>query len=146
MPLYQTSAFYNNPQPPLLVPGTTGYSFGKLSGVADTNFKVTHSAIASDVATLTVVITGGPVPAAGQFISTQGLSNIPNVTNVKIATVSSFTDQTNGTLTYTLSNADVASAVDSGAAIAPVVEVGDTITPTVATKGAAFALSALQLS
>lgn len=146
MPLYQTSAFYNNPQPPLLVPGSTGYSFGKLSGVGDTNMKVTNVAITSNVATITVVISAGPVPIAGQFISTQALANIPNVTSVVIASVSSFADQTNGTITYALSHANVSSVADVGQAIAPPVEVGDTVTPTVAVTGAAFSLASLQAS
>lgn len=142
MPAFSQSPF--GPAPALLVPGTSGYSFGTFSDqTPTTKMFVTNVAIASNVVTLTVQIWEGPVPTTHQLISTQGLSNIPNVTNVAIASVSAFSDLTNGTITYALTHADVTSVADAGLALAPAAEVGDTITPTQAVKGAAFSLSAL---
>jgi hypothetical protein len=132
--------------PALLLPGQVAYSIGSFNDrVPSTKFFVTQSAIASNVATITGTIWEGPVPVAGQLISTQGLQNIPDVTNVAIATVTISAITGAGTITYADTNADVATAADSCLAIIPqsIALVAPAAT-TVASYGNAFALQAIQ--
>jgi len=130
-----------------LQPGIPGYSFGALSNIVDnTNAFVTNVALTSNVATVSLKLRDGAIPVVNQLISIQGTqtaSGAFNVTNVAIASVSGFAsgDNSVGTVTFALTHANVSSTPDSGQASAPPLETGDTLTPTVATSGRAFALA-----
>ena len=153
MPLFNPSPF--GIQPVLLIPGQSGYSFGSFNDqVPDTKLFVTNSQVIGPEATITVqvwegsapsVLRGSPPVNELELISTQSLSNIPNVTNALIISTS-FTDATNGTITYPVTGGTVASAPDAGLAIVPNLESGELI-PSVLTgtkgAGAAFAVAAL---
>jgi hypothetical protein len=147
MPAYSQSPF--GPFPELLVPGTSGYSFGVFSDqTPTTRLFVTNSVLLSNVATLIVQVWEGPVPVVGQLISTQGLGRIPGVSNAAVTAVTGFTDLTNGTVSYALTHANVATHADAGLALLPAQEAGETIQTAIpgsnpVAKGACFALAPL---
>ena len=138
MPAYSTSPFAQTPA--LLLPGSSGYSFGSFSDrVPSTKLFVLTSAVLSNVATITAQIWEGPLPTTSQFISTQGLARIPNVTNVAIASVAQ--NATTGVVTITFADAHsgtVASGADHALCIVPQIEVPEVVSATGA--GSAFAV------
>jgi hypothetical protein len=113
----------------LLAPGQPCYLFGsKNLHQSDTQMYVSNVALTSNVATLTVQIYGGEIPAAGWLVSvrqTASTSGLFNVNRVPITTVT--IDSTGaGTIVFPLTHADVVSAANTGTAIAEVPEIGDT--------------------
>ena len=86
-------------------------------------------ALASDVATLTVNINDGNIPAVGSLVSVSGTTTGAgefNVSNVALTGVT--LDETGaGTVTFALVEADVAPTPDGGIAIVPQPEVGETL-------------------
>ena len=80
--------------------------------------RVTTFAITSNVATIGVVIYEGNIPLVNDLITIQALPLAAgNVTNVKLASVSITASTGIGTLTFALSNANVASGPVAGMAI-----------------------------
>lgn len=128
MPSYNASPFAAIPQK--MEPGRPSYLFGSWNRlVSPTKLHVSKVAITSNVATLTVVINEGNVPAVGSLISVQGTATASgafNVTNVALTGVSLDTSGS-GTVTFALTHADVASTADAGTAIVPQPEVGETV-------------------
>jgi hypothetical protein len=142
MPAYNASPF--SATPALLLPGQAGYSFGSFSDhVPTTKLFVLTSAVSSNVATITANIWEGPLPTTSQFITTNGLTRIPNVTNVAIASVAQ--NATTGVVTITFADVHsgtVAPGTDHAMVLAPQIEVPELLsgigTPPVA--GSAFAI------
>lgn len=131
MPAYSSSPFA--PTPILALPGNPAYVFGSFNDrVAPSKLQVTNVALTANVATLTVQLLEGNIPAVGSLISVQGTQSTAglfNVTNVALASVTINATSGAGTLTFALTHANVASAADSGFAIVPAPYVGETITP-----------------
>lgn len=129
MPAYDNSPF--RPVPKLLIPGQNTYLFGSWPGstVAPTRFIITNVAITSNVATITGTVVEGNIPAVGSLISIRGSQNAANfnVTNVAIASVSITAATGQGTITFALTHADVASTPDQGTALVPVPEAAETL-------------------
>lgn len=128
MPSFSSSPFAALPQK--LIPGQPAFLFGSWpSDVAPTKGNINKVAITSNVATVTVVINEGNVPAVGSLITVQGTATASgsfNVTNVALASVTIAADGT-GTLTFALTHADVAAIADGGMFIVPQPEVGETV-------------------
>ncbi len=105
-------------------------------------------AITSNVATLAVTIIEGPIPVitatkSAPLISVQGTqtaAGLFNVTNVALASVTINATTGIGTLTFALTNANIATTIDSGMAIVPAPIVYETL-PTSATSGQQFAIA-----
>lgn len=146
MPSYQLGPF---PQRVALIPGTIGYSFGKLTNQHDPGTRMSISAVAitSNVATLTVQILEGYIPAVGGLITVQGTQTATsggapnfNVTNVALAGVSINSTTGAGTVTFALTSSNIATTTDSGMAIVPAGVTADTL-PGTAAAGQQFAVS-----
>lgn len=118
MPAYTSSPFVGVGA---LTPGTPSFSWGGFNAdVAPTRMLISNVALTSNVATLTVQITEGPVPAVGSLIyvqQTASTSGLFNVSAVALASVSINSTTGAGTLTYALTHANVTSAADAGQAI-----------------------------
>lgn len=143
MPAYNASPF--STRAPLILTGQEAYSWGTYAeSVPTLKFLIKNVAITTNVATITVQLWEGVVPVVGQLISTQGLVNIPNVTNIAITAVTGFTtgDKSNGTIAYALTNANVVSIADSGLALVPNMPVFEAL-PAPGTSGKAFVMSAI---
>jgi len=140
MPTYPTGTGGNTPVP-LLQPGVPGYAFGSLDkSFPNTLLQITNVALTSNVATVTVTVRRGKVPAAGSLISitgTAGASGAFNVSNATISTVSIDAVTGIGTITFPLTHADVVSAPDAGQGYVPVPEVPETLA---VQKSQAFAI------
>lgn len=128
MPAYTNSPFSN---PILAMKGVPVYLFGSFDPrVGNTKAYLTNSALTSNVATVTVQITDGPMPVVGGLISiinsTAGSAAL-NVSRAVITgvTISSATGA--GTITFALTNADIASVADAGTVIIEPSEVGEAL-------------------
>jgi hypothetical protein len=126
-----------------LTPGEIGYSWGGFNDdIAPTRMLVSNVALTSNVATLTVQIVEGNVPAIGSLISVQGTastSGLFNVTNVALASVTIVAATGAGTVTLPLTHANVASVANTGQAIVKVPYTFDTL-PGTAAGGKQFAI------
>jgi len=114
------------------VPGQPAYCYGSLNTlVAPTRMNITNVALTSNVATLSVTVIEGNLPVVGQLVSVAGCSNsVFNTTTPLAITAVSFTntpEDGKGTISFALTHADVVSAAATGAAMAPQVEVGESI-------------------
>jgi hypothetical protein len=140
MPLYPTGAGGNTPVS-LLQPGVPGYAFGsKDASFPTTQLQVTNVALTTNVATVSVTMRRGKVPAAGSSISITGTaaaSGTFNVSGVTISTVSINATTGVGTITFPLTHADVVSVADAGQAYVPVPEVAESLA---VQKSQAFAI------
>lgn len=120
MPAYSTNPLQRIK---LALPGTPVYVWGSLSDrVSPTKMTISNVALTSNVATLTVQVIEGNVPVAGQLVTvlgTQTSSGVFNVNAVAIASVSINATTGAGTITFALTNANIASTADSGLAVAP---------------------------
>lgn len=138
-PVYDASGF--GPTPKLLIPGEPGYFFGSLNyNQAPTKFSVTNVALTSNVATVTIAIRAGNVPAVGNLVSirkTTSTSGLFNVTNAVITGVTYPAANASGTITFALTHADVVSGADTGEGLVPVPEVSEALTA----NGASWPLS-----
>jgi len=113
------------------VAGLPAYAFGSLNRlVAPTRMNITSGSVTGNVATITGTVIEGNIPTVGQLVSIAGCSNSAfNVTNVSIASVSSAATPDVGvfTITFALTHADIGSGALTGLAMAPQVEVGETL-------------------
>jgi len=125
-----------------LTPGVPAYAFGsKPLNQPTTLLQVTNVALTSNVATVTVQVREGSIPAVGSLISITGTSNTAglfNVTGKAITGVSINSSTGIGTITFALTHADVVSAADSGQGYVPVPETAEAAVA--ATKSQAFAI------
>ena len=140
MPPYNANPGVNT-FPPLLQPGVTGYAFGSFDASAPTTLmQVSNVALSGNVATVTVALREGKIPAVGSLLTVRGTSTASgafNVINVAISTVSIDAVTGIGTITFVLIHADVAPNADLGQAYVPVPEVGEAL---VAGASQAFAI------
>lgn len=116
MPTYPNNAFYT---PKMLVEGWPEFLIGSFdTKQANGRMVITNVALASNVATLTVLILEGNIPAVGDLISTSGVSNsvFNNVANASITGVTITQSTGVGTITFALTHADVTSVAASGMA------------------------------
>jgi hypothetical protein len=93
--------------------------------------QITNLALTSNVATATVLVREGNIPAIGSLISITGTaaaSGAFNVTNIALTGVSINSLTGIGTVTFALTHADVVSIADSGQGYVPVPEVGESLT------------------
>ena len=130
MPPYNSSPGTNTPVK-LLLFGQTAYAFGSFNAsLPSTKMSVSNVALTSNVATITVTIYQGQIPAVGSLITVKGTTNtggVFNVSNVAIASVAINVLTGQGTITFALIHADVVSAPDVGTGYVPVPEVGDAL-------------------
>ncbi len=140
MPLYNADPNLNTPVK-LIQPGVPAYAFGSLdTSFPTTLMQVTNVALTSNVATVTVQMREGKIPAVGSLITIHGTaaaSGAFNVTNVAISTVTINASTGVGTITFALTHADVGSVADAGQAYVPVPEVGEVLA---VSKSQAFAI------
>lgn len=115
MPAYQNTPF----GPKLLAQkGIPAYLFGTYdTRIGDSKLYVTNSALTSNVATVTVQQLSGPLPLVGSLISIINSTNGSGALNVSRAvitatTVSALTGA--GTISFALTNANIATAADTG--------------------------------
>lgn len=129
MPVYQGVPQNKNVQQ--AVAGLMAYSLGSLNRtVAPTIMTVTTVQLTSPTAVVGVVVKEGNAPTVGQLVSITGA--VPayfNVSNAPITAVSSPNVPDNGvfTISFTLTNANVATTAASGLAVAPQIEIGENI-------------------
>ena len=150
MTAYLTSPFA---QRMALLPGVVGYSFGSFdTHNPGARMQVTSVAITSNVATLAVTLLEGPIPVVSTLSAplitvrgTQAASGLFNVTNVALASVSLDSITGIGTVTFALTNANIATTADAGTALAPAPIVFETL-PTSATSGQQFAVARSNLA
>lgn len=136
-----------------LLPGVVGYSFGSFdTHNPGARMQVTSVAITSNVATLAVTLLEGPIPVVSTLSAplitvrgTQAASGLFNVTNVALASVSLDSITGIGTVTFALTNANIATTADAGTALAPAPIVFETL-PTSATSGQQFAVARSNLA
>jgi hypothetical protein len=140
LPLYPTGSGGNTPVP-LLQPGVPGYAFGSKDLTFPTTvLQITNVALTSNIATVTVTVRRGKVPAAGSSISITGTaaaSGTFNVSSVTISTVSINATTGVGTITFPLTHADVVSVADAGQGYVPIPEVPESLA---VQKSQAFAI------
>ena len=114
-----------------LQPGTPEYLLGSWNqDVATTKMWVSKVALASDVATLTVQVTRGPIPAAGSMITVRGTqtgSGEFNVTRVALTAVTIAAGTGAGTVSFALVQSDVAAVTDGGTATVDTREIPETV-------------------
>jgi hypothetical protein len=114
MPPYQTNPIAG-PPPPMLQPGVPVLAFGTLlHGHPTVRAYVTNVAITSNVATVTVQIMEGFIPAVGDLVSIVCSNSIFNVTDAVITAISITAATGAGTITFALTHADVGSVAASG--------------------------------
>lgn len=122
-------AYNSAPNAPIaaLVAGKPSYSYGSFNTrVPNTQMSVSKVAITSNVATLTVQVLTGEIPAVGSLVSvtgTQTNSSIFNVSNVALTGVTIDAVTGAGTITFALTHADVSTTTDNGTAIVKTPEV-----------------------
>src|SRR5271155_460131 len=137
MPNYNTSAFA--PLPELAIPAKPAYFFGSLPVTTDdTYMRVSSVAVTSNVATVVGTIFRGNIPAVGNQISIQGTTSNSGVFNVNAAIITGVTGTASTgvyTITFALTNANIATTADSGMAIIPIAE-----TTEVAANGTSVAI------
>lgn len=126
-----------------LMPGKPCYSWGSLNDLQPTSrMAVTAVALASDVATLTVTMLEGPIPAVGSLITVKGTqsgSGEFNVLNIALTGVSISASTGQGTVTFALTGSNLSTTSDSGMAYVPQPVVGETLQSS-ATAGQQFAV------
>lgn len=141
MPAYSSTGF----QPQKLInPGQPAYSIGSFDDKQATcKFNISKVAVATNVVTITGVIVEGNIPAVGQLISIQGLqsnSGAINVSNVALTGVTITSSTGAGTMTFSLSTANLSTTNDGGQALIKVAEINEDVGQG-AYIGQAFALA-----
>lgn len=130
MSLYQASRI--NTSVPQAVPGFPVYLLGSYAqDVATTRMNISTVALAGTTATVVGTVAEGNIPVVGQLVTLAGaVPSYFNVTNAKILTVSSAASPDVGvyTITFTLANSNIGTTSSPGIAVAPQLEVGDSIT------------------
>jgi hypothetical protein len=118
-------AYSNNPlvAVALALPGIPTYVWGSLSDrISPTKMTVSNVALTTNVATLTVQVIEGNIPAVGALVTvtgTQQAGGAFNVTAVALTGVTINATSGAGTITFALTHANVGSVADSGLAVAP---------------------------
>lgn len=119
MPNYSASPFAPLPLSP--EPQIPVFVFGGFNDrTQPTKMGVSNVALTTNVATLTVQIYEGNIPAVGSLITVTGTvstAGLFNVTNVALTGVTINATTGAGTVTFALTHANVASAADAGIAI-----------------------------
>ena len=119
----------------LLQSGVPAYCFGSFNDrVSPTRMTVSNVALTTNVATLTVQVIDGNIPAVGSAIwvtgttSTSGAFNVGSATSpVKLTGVTIDAVSGAGTITFALTHANVTSAPDSGLVTVVTPEVPETL-------------------
>lgn len=128
MPPYTSSPFNSIS---VITPGTPFYVYGGYNDrVAPSKFSISNVVLTSNVATLTVLIQKGNIPAVGSLVSVQGTqqaSGAFNVTNVALTNVTVDAVTGAGTIAFALIHADVATHSDSGFAIVATPETSEAL-------------------
>lgn len=128
MPPYTSSPFNSIS---VMTPGTPFYVYGGYNDrVAPSKFSISNVVLTSNVATLTVLIREGNIPAVGSLVSVQGTqqaSGAFNVTNVALTNVTVDAVTGAGTIAFALTHADVATHSDSGFAIVATPETSEAL-------------------
>ena len=139
MPTYLNSPFQKTRA---LQDGVPEYLYGSYaSDVALTRLLVSEVALTSNVATLTVQVVEGNIPAVGSTISVQGTATGAgefNVTRIPLTAVSINASTGAGTVSFDLTGTNVTTTADTGEAIVDTPEVGETIA-----EGSSIAAAAL---
>lgn len=113
------------------VAGLPAYLLGSFARTnADTIMSVTSVQLTSPTAVVGVVVKAGQIPAIGQLVSITGA--VPayfNVSNASITAVSSAASPDLGvyTISFALTNSNIATTVSPGLAVAPVIQVSENI-------------------
>lgn len=129
MPFYPLSPIGRNVQQ--ASPGLPTYLLGSFNRlVAPTRMQISTVALAGTTATVVGTVIEGQIPTVGQLVSISGA--VPayfNVTNAKILSVSAAASPDLGvyTITFTLTNAGIPTTASPGLAVAPQIELGDTL-------------------
>lgn len=135
MPLYTSSPFSSVT---LLQPGKPEYVWGSFNDrVPNTRLSVSNVALTSNVATLTVQLLEGNIPAVGSLITVQGTQSTSGLFNVSgIALTGVTIDATSGagTVTFALTHADVGSVPNSGGALVQTPVVLEAVTAATSSK------------
>lgn len=138
MPAYTSSPFANVS---MLTPGTPFYVWGSFNDrVAPTRMSISNVALTTNVATLTVQLLEGDIPAVGSLISVQGTqstSGLFNVTQVALAGVSMNATTGAGVVTFALTHANVVAAANTGFAIVQTPTVFEAVTAATASQAVA---------
>jgi len=116
-----------------LMPGTPEYLYGSYAqDQATTKMWVSEVSLTSDVATLNVQVARGPIPAMGSLVTvrdTQTEGGEFNVTRAPLTAVSISIvgGQAVGTISYALSQTNVAATTDGGSAVVDTPEVPEAV-------------------
>lgn len=126
MPLYTQSAFA--PLPVVAIPAQPAYFFGSQPvDTQDTLARITNVALTSNVATVTVTIYAGNIPAVGNFISVAGCSNsVFNIARGVITAVTGTASTGVYSISYAVTNANITSVAASGMVVIPIAEIPET--------------------
>ena len=125
---------YNAPlvRAQLLQKGVPAYLFGNLNMLqGNTQGYVTQTAIATNVATVSVSINQGPTPKVGDLITLWGTaqqSGLFNVTRVVITAVSITAATGAGTISFALTGTNQSAIADTGAFLTEPGETAETVT------------------
>ena len=121
-----------NPGPQLLQKGVPAYLFGGLNMLqGNTKGRVTQTAIATNVGTVSVTIFEGPTPNVGDLITIWGTalqSGLFNVTRAVITAVSITATTGAGTISYALTGTNQSATADPGAFLVEAGESSETLT------------------
>jgi len=129
MPAYNTNP-QTKPAVQTAVPGLPCYFWGSLNRlVAPTRMTLISGSILTNVATIVAQVIEGNIPVVGQLITVIGSNSNFSVTNVAIATVSAALAPDTGvyTITYAKTASNQPSVPLTGPAIAPQIEIGETL-------------------
>ena len=141
MPPYITAPPYITPRRGITA-GLPSYSFGSFPlGVSPARMYVTTVAVAANVVTLGVKMVEGNIPAVGAQVSVFGTvvgGATVNAANVSLASVTITPATGVGTITYSLTLANLSTTPDGGQVFVLAQDVGET---TAVAKGQQFALA-----
>lgn len=114
-----------------LQPGVPEYLYGSWnSDVETTKMLVSQVALTADVATLTVAVVRGNLPAVGSLVSVSGTQTGGgefNVTRAPLTAVAINASTGIGTISYALTAANVATTPDAGVALVDTPEIPDVL-------------------
>lgn len=125
---------YNPPfvKPQLLQKGVPAYLFGNLNMLrGNASGTVADTALASDVATITVQINQGATPVVGDYITVWGTaeqSGLFNVTRALITAVDITASTGAGTISYALTGSNQSTTADPGMFLMEIGETSETLT------------------
>lgn len=112
-------------------PGLPCWLFGSFNDdVPNTVMTVTAVQLTSPTAQVTGVVTEGQIPTVGQLVSITGaVPSYFNVVNAKITAVSAAATPDVGvyTISFALTNSNIGTTASPGKAVAPQIEIGDTL-------------------